>query len=94
MIITSITDSGFTVIDSNWAGYNLIDQRFYTWSEFVSTFSPRKLQYIEVYRGTGGSGYSQSYDDMFYFSDDGAGESLSAPSGYEEPVLPSGGGFR
>ncbi len=55
LIITAITDSGFTIIDANSDGNNILREKTFTWQEFVNAYGARKMQYIEVFRSNASS---------------------------------------
>ncbi len=95
MIITSITNDGFTVIDANWSEDhdNVIRQRKYTWHEFVNTFAERKMQYIEVYRGGRSTSHNSSIYSASYSSDSYGSNDSGSSSWYNEPDLPGVGGW-
>ena len=49
LIITSITENGFSVIDCNSKGSCLVDARTYTWQQYVSSgYGSRGIIYVEL----------------------------------------------
>ena len=95
MIITSISDDGFTVIDANWSEDqdNFIRERFYTWEKFASSFASRKMQYIEVYRNDSASDNSSLYGVFSSPVSEDSGTYYGLPSSDEDAPILHGDGF-
>lgn len=51
MIIIGITSNGFTIADANSDGKYTVRVKTFTWSEYVSAYGKRGLEYVNKYVG-------------------------------------------
>lgn len=52
LIVTEVTDEGFSYIDANGDGKGTVRKGTFTWEEYKNGYGKRGLQYIKVYQET------------------------------------------